>query len=215
MEKNTRNTDHRNTIGSSTISAWEPYLLPCSDARCKYGLTLKKPGVSMADQSPKMNSKGAETEQFSYFQPMAFLEACQKCYPTPTGPLHVKMFSPVDCVRACPGCAITRPASNWARNCGKSPASGMAYHHRWGICANPPVRLPPTRRTLVRLGENGERRAGPCQGFNGRYGWGVWPEGAHSAWAERARMRVAAWNDYSAKGFDFQRLLAGCDTMVF
>lgn len=61
--------------------------MPCSDAQCQYGLTLNIPDVFVADQSPKMNSKGAETEQFSYFQSiMAFLQACQKCYPTPRGP---------------------------------------------------------------------------------------------------------------------------------
>lgn len=100
--------------------------------------------------------------------------------PLRVGSLHVKMFSPVDCVRACRACVIpvTTHASNWAWNCGKSPASEMAYRHKWGTCPNPPVRLVPTRHTVARLGGNDERRAGPCKGCNGRYGWGLWPEGS-------------------------------------
>lgn len=137
-------------------------------------------------ESPKMNSKGAEIKLCSHFQSiMAFPPGILKVISDPDGPLHVKMLSPVDCARACRACAITRPASNWPWNCGQSPASEMGYRRKWGTSANPPVRLPPTRHKIARLGGNGERHAGPFRGCDGRYEWGIWPECAQSAWAEQ------------------------------
>lgn len=185
-EKTTGDTDHRNTIGSSTISAWELCLLPCSDAQSQYSLTLKKSRCSRGNGESQNKLKRRRNEKFQPFSmhhgiPPGIL----KVISDPHGPLYVKILSPVDCARACRACAITRPASNWSWNCGQSPASETGYRHKWGTCASPPVRLPPTRHTVARLGENGERLAGPCQDYNGRYGWGVWPEGARSAWAEQ------------------------------
>lgn len=185
-EKTTRDTDHRNTTGSSTISAWELFLSPCSDAQSQDGLTLKKSRYSCGNGKSRNELKRRRNKRFkAHSIHHGISTGIPNVISDPHAPLRAKIFSAVDCVRACRACAITRPASNWAWNCGQSSASEMGYRRKWGTCANPSVRLPPMRHEIARLGENGERLAGPRQVCKGRYGWGIWPEGAHSAWASQ------------------------------